>query len=143
MQTPPEAIVPCNGCTACCKKALIVLFPEAGDRIAAHGDNVDPIIKTLPGGKRVFTLKKKIDGSCIYLTDLGCSAHALRPVVCRVFDCRGVVRGLVAQHGPMGPRLAVRKGQADRDVIAAGQRLIKEEEAANAEADKTETPTAS
>jgi len=33
-------------------------------------------------------LKKKDDGSCIYLEDNRCAIHATRPGVCRVFFCK-------------------------------------------------------
>lgn len=73
------AHVPCNGCTQCCRSPNIYIeltLEEAG-RLQSHVDEkYGPI------------LARKPDGSCVYLTDAGCSIHTSRPVVCRKYDCR-------------------------------------------------------
>jgi Fe-S-cluster containining protein len=77
--------VPCNGCTACCKKELVILHPEGGD-VPAHY-----LTRTIPHplhGRPVLALLHKDNGDCVYLGEQGCTIYATRPAVCRSFDCR-------------------------------------------------------
>jgi len=80
-QVPMEqmtARTPCNGCTACCRGLTVDLDPRES------GDGLD--YETLTSGKR--RLRKNLDGSCVHLVDGRCTVYAIRPLTCRVFDCR-------------------------------------------------------
>jgi Fe-S-cluster containining protein len=44
-------------------------------------------------------LKSKPDGSCVYLGDQGCSIYERRPQMCRAFDCRLMVKGMLESGG--------------------------------------------
>ena len=80
----PPRDVPCNGCTLCCHKTLVMLYPG------------DPEIrKTLAinhEGTRAGFVIEQMDGKCVYLTDDGCSIWEDRPAMCRHFDCRDLLR---------------------------------------------------
>ena len=78
-------VVPCNGCTACCRRERVILSPE-------HGD--DPLqYHTVPTRPRLDgtverMLAHKLNGDCVYLGDDGCTIHDRAPWACRMFDCR-------------------------------------------------------
>jgi Fe-S-cluster containining protein len=76
--------VKCGSCQACCKNALIVLFPDQGDVIADY----DTEILEWPGQGEVHKLKHKGNGDCSYLGENGCTIYDRRPILCRAFDCR-------------------------------------------------------
>ena len=76
--------VPCNGCTACCRRDRIPLHPERGDRVMLLDAERDD--------QGQYWVKRKADGSCRHLTDSGCAVHAFKPVECREFDCRETMR---------------------------------------------------
>jgi Fe-S-cluster containining protein len=71
--------VPCGGCTACCTSPESA--PELSRREAAR-------LEHTTDAKGRLRLKRKSDGSCVYLVDSKCSIHPNRPVVCQQFDCR-------------------------------------------------------
>lgn len=81
---PDPAVVPCQGCTACCRSAKlhVDLRPhEVADwPDAVRNDEIDAMV-----------LPKREDGSCVYFIDGHCSVYARRPTACRVFDCRYMV----------------------------------------------------
>lgn len=80
---PPSRSVACGACTLCCRRQIVVLFPQ-------WGDDVDSYAK-MPGtldGEAVWALPfKPGTDECHYLTDKGCSIHARRPVICRAYSC--------------------------------------------------------
>lgn len=80
-----SADVPCGTCSLCCRHELVFVKPELGD--ATDGlltvTEVDPTT-----GKPGLRLLQKPDGSCVHLTEEGCSVHPIRPTICRIFDCR-------------------------------------------------------
>lgn len=82
-RSPAAAKVPCNGCTACCRRELVPLLPE-------HGD--DPgtfeVQEVAINGRQVPFLALRENGDCVYLGPDGCTIHARAPAVCRAFDCR-------------------------------------------------------
>ena len=88
--------VPCNGCTACCRRELVPLLPE-------HGD--DPgTFETQTIGTEPF-LAVAENGDCVYLGPEGCTIHARAPAVCRAFDCRRFFLSLTrVQRRQMGHR---------------------------------------
>lgn len=76
-------IVPCGNCTECCKRDLIFLKPDLGDKVGNY-DCVFVIDK--------WILKHKKNGDCIYLDRAkGCTIYSNRPVVCRGLDCRFIL----------------------------------------------------
>lgn len=100
--------VPCRGCTACCKRGSVVLHPALGDdpRKYEHVE-ATPI---------AWVLKRKPDGSCIYLRESGCSIWENAPGICKVFDCREYVR--------LGFEEVA--GCSDPEVVAAGKARLNE-----------------
>lgn len=111
--------VPCNGCTACCRHDRIVLHPERGDRVWDYlfelADGLTPVLKRHP------------DGSCIYLTETGCSIHGRAPIDCREFDCRVAWRDYMSIPRPIRRRLQRdfdRMGLFSKDVRDAAKARI-------------------
>ena len=78
MKTTITNIVPCNGCTLCCKGDAVRLLPGDG----FYWTEPHP---TMEGE---FMLAHKDNGDCIYLGDIGCTIHDKRPLMCREMDCR-------------------------------------------------------
>lgn len=109
-----RAAVPCNGCSACCRNDLIVLYPEDGDVVASYQtvEVTNPLT-----GALVRALDSKPDGSCVYLGDHGCTIHDRAPLVCRRFDCRRFVLELGDRASR---RRLIREGIVTKDVVAAG-----------------------
>lgn len=70
------ADVPCGSCRACCTHDVIRLRDDELERFAWHREGP------------YYVLDRKADGSCIYLTERGCSVHDDAPDICRRFDCR-------------------------------------------------------
>jgi Fe-S-cluster containining protein len=79
----PARILPCNGCTECCKREALFLYPE-------HGDDVSQYKTRVIWGRRA--LRAKANGDCIYLGPKGCTIWRQRPIICREFDCVDFVR---------------------------------------------------
>lgn len=77
--------VACNGCTACCKKEVVVLFPDKGDRVETY-DTVE--VQIAGESKTRHALRHRDNGDCVYLGESGCTIHDRLPTVCREFDCR-------------------------------------------------------
>ena len=78
-----RAVVPCNGCTACCRNQRIMLDPDE-DITQYHA------VPTRRGvdGPTQYMLRHKPNGECFYLGDAGCTIHDRAPRACRTFDCR-------------------------------------------------------
>jgi Fe-S-cluster containining protein len=111
---PKVSDVPCNGCTACCRHALIVLIPEEGDLAAIY--ETQDVLSPLTGHPAKALLQTR-EGACIYLGDGGCTIYDHRPVICKAFDCR---RYFLDFHTREERRRAMRTGMADPAVIRAG-----------------------
>lgn len=107
--------VPCGGCTACCKRELIVLHPEIGDDVSSYETDIatNPLTR-----KQVYVLKHKPNGDCIYLGDEGCTIHERAPAICREFDCRRFAK-------MAGNRSQRRKASATNEVVRAGVERMK------------------
>ena len=83
-------VVPCEGCTACCRRERVILSPE-------HGDVIDDYLVT-PNRKGIdgpveWMLGHQLNGDCIYLGNNGCTIHDRAPWACRQFDCRRWLSG--------------------------------------------------
>ena len=72
-------VVPCNGCTACCRKDAVPLDP--GEELRYRSELAGPR----------WILAHKPNGDCVYLGDGGCTIHETKPNACRWYDCRKVV----------------------------------------------------
>lgn len=78
------ADVACGSCTKCCTGNAVYMFPEFGD----HPEFYDTVAAFNPiTGRMGAMLDHRADGSCGYLTAKGCGIWAVRPAVCRGFDC--------------------------------------------------------
>lgn len=89
MQASERNVVPCEGCTACCKRERIILVPEHGDDPFAYF-----VTPTRRGdGEIQYMLRHKPNGDCVYLGANGCSIHDRAPWACRQFDCRRWLAG--------------------------------------------------
>lgn len=79
--------MPCGTCRACCSCGYDVdLIPTD-----------DPRLERTDSPRAPFpVLPKNADGSCVYLSEAGCSVYNYRPAACREYDCRAFVyAGLV------------------------------------------------
>ncbi len=75
----------CRRCLSCCRFKTIHLNPYEIARLAKHfGVTTTECIDrfTTNGGT---VLKSGPDGTCVFLGDEGCSVHADRPLVCRLY----------------------------------------------------------
>lgn len=97
--------VPCNGCTLCCH-GPIILHPALGDDPDAYQCDLVPDVG--------YRLRRKPDGSCIYLRENGCSIWPNTPGVCRAFDCRQYAKMNWAKFDPL----------ADDGVLERGLELL-------------------
>jgi Fe-S-cluster containining protein len=100
----------CDGCTACCETGTIVLHPALGDDPSRYDCELVEGIG--------YVLKKKPDGTCIYLGDGSCTIWGWHPGVCKAFDCRVYVASRWMQIDPYRNEKVVKAGleRADQDV---------------------------
>jgi Fe-S-cluster containining protein len=97
------------------------LLPVGGGRPDPGRRRRRPKLRTLPGIGDVATLKHKKNGECIYLARGGCSIRERRPIMCRVFDCRGFYLGRTRAE-----RQALAKGNPlCRTILNAGHQRLK------------------
>jgi Fe-S-cluster containining protein len=108
-----RSIVPCNGCTACCKTDAVLLLPE---------DNVESYLHEavdIPGVGPALILAK-VDGHCVYLVDELCTIWHRAPKVCKAFDCR---RFFLSRSRSERRRM-VKEGIGSQEVMKAGQARV-------------------
>lgn len=110
-----NAVVPCNGCTACCRGDAISIHPELGD-VAADYETVPHFIPEM-AAKGVLMLAHTPEKACVYLSPAGCKIHGKAPALCREFDCRQMVKRL----GYTKTRKLLKRGLLDHAVIRAGE----------------------
>jgi len=116
--------VPCGGCSACCTSPRIA--PELS---RAEADRLEHTTDS----KGRLRLKRKSDGSCVYLMEGKCSIHPSRPLVCQQFDCRVfLLLGCGAKSDPLIQE-ALRQWQApslktaaDKDTLTALQLAVQD-----------------
>lgn len=107
-----EVAIACGGCRACCHQAVLLDPSETGY------DEV--VIPTLEGAARF--LRRREDGSCIYLVEGNCSIYAARPACCRMFDCGAWYRWVKATRPKLLDDMR-RSGDAqDRRLVKEGRR---------------------
>lgn len=78
-----RVVVPCNGCTICCRgdgEWLVEL--QKGDNPKLYPGNV----VTTEEGRSFMALNP--DGSCVNLTAAGCSVYDTQPLACQEFSCK-------------------------------------------------------
>lgn len=125
-----DETVDCRGCTACCRREMILLtvdddlslYPEAVQMDAAKQAAAVAILKSSAG----WRLPLKSNGDCINLGPSGCTIYAHRPVICRSFSCVGMARGILATLSRAERRTGLREGWIDRTVFEAGRTRLKE-----------------
>jgi uncharacterized protein len=74
----------CRGCSRCCRNFRIQVNPYEIARLARHLSlsTTEFIARHLEDGPY---LGHRTDGTCIFLGERGCSVHAARPLVCRLY----------------------------------------------------------
>lgn len=76
-------ILPCNGCTACCQRDVVLLDPKRDDPKKYELEVVSQFAYP------VAALRHKENGDCWYLDrDKGCTIWERRPTHCKTLDCR-------------------------------------------------------
>jgi hypothetical protein len=82
-----DAVVPCAGCTACCRSSQFVhVGPDEVDALAHIPAPLLFPAPRLPAGHRVLGYDAR--GACPMLVDDRCSIYEHRPRACRSYDCR-------------------------------------------------------
>ena len=112
-----RAAVPCNGCTECCKRDLLILHPECGDDPNEYETRR---VKHPLTGEPALALKHKAEGGCIYLGKNGCTIHDRAPAICREFDCRRLFLRMTRDER----KAAVKSGKASKRVFDAAKKRL-------------------
>ena len=83
----------CNQCSRCCYDKRIQGNPYEVARLARNKgvSTTDLIANFLEPGKPY--LDNQSNGTCVFLTDQGCSVHADRPLVCRLYPLGQTLTG--------------------------------------------------
>ena len=76
----------CHRCLRCCRDKHIQLNPYEVARLARHRDETTTAFREActEDGAGV-SLLRTADGACIFLGETGCTVHADRPLVCRLY----------------------------------------------------------
>ena len=118
-----DAVVPCDGCTACCRSSFFVhIGPEETGALSRIPRELLVRAPGLPDGYMVLGYDER--GHCPMLVDDRCSIYEDRPVTCRKFDCRVLSAAGLEPDGPGQDALAeqVRRWRFDlptpRDRVA-------------------------
>jgi hypothetical protein len=94
-----DALVPCDGCTACCRSSF---FVHIGPDETAALRRIPPALLVrapgLPDGYKVLGYDER--GHCPMLVDDRCSIYEDRPRTCRTFDCRLLSAAGLEPDGP-------------------------------------------
>lgn len=126
---PNDATVPCAGCTACCRNALVFIMEEYGDNHQLYDtfEAFNPMTK-----KWGRAIRQQENGDCAHLIDNRCTVYAARPSICRAYDCR---RFLLRIGDRSAQRRWVREGKLAKTIYDAGRArlatLDKDDEAWN------------
>lgn len=122
-----RAEVPCGTCRRCCRgNSMVMLLADEGDDVASYehdiidlpAANLGPLAHMAGRGP---ILKRQPNGDCVYLGPNGCTIHDRAPVICRIFDCRGLVRA----HPRRELRAMIAKGLLDKDIVDQGRQLLR------------------
>lgn len=112
--------VPCNGCVACCKKEVVVLFPEKGDDVSQY-DHVEIEVEGV--GIR-HALRHKNNGDCVYLGESGCTIHDRLPSVCKAFDCRMYLLSMYREERRRHIRMGDSGVNNRREIFKAANKIL-------------------
>lgn len=88
----------CQVCGACCSNKEIPVSPSEMKGLARR---LNLSLEEFPGAyleKRGTILRRKPDGSCIFLQPEGCSIYPERPLVCRLFPLGLIVDEAGQEH---------------------------------------------
>lgn len=105
--TPSD--VPCGSCVACCKGDIRLLDgDDAGSYLTVRMED---------GTKK---LAQTQSGWCVYSRPTGCAIYETRPIICKAFDCRRLVRSI--DRLPEAERAAIIAANLiGSDVLDAGR----------------------
>ena len=110
-----DAVVPCNGCTACCTSSQFVhVEPGETDALAHIPRELLFPAPGRPAGHVVMGYDER--GHCPMLADGRCSIYAHRPRACRTYDCRVFAAADVAVDDPAHAAIAQRVTQWHFDI---------------------------
>lgn len=115
LQIKTAVSVPCGGCTRCCQRDMVRLLPA--DDASQYQTEPHPL------KKGELMLAHKPDGSCVYVTDTGCSIHGSQPLMCKQMDCRQIA----AVFGYTVARKYARAGKLPMPVYERGRELLRKD----------------
>lgn len=118
MADHPLGKPPCSGCTACCRGAVVRLWPE--DEPNMHLYETEVVQHPIEGSD-VLVLRHKPDGSCVHLGENGCTIHDRAPVACRNFDCRHFFWFVKKEANWKQRRELIRRGYLHAPTLQAGR----------------------
>lgn len=75
----------CGRCSRCCRGKGIALNPYEVLRLARHAGMTTTEFIARHTDRAGTLLKHRADGACVFLGASGCSVHADRPLVCRIY----------------------------------------------------------
>lgn len=118
----PRSVVPCAGCTLCCRRDALILHPEEGDDPGQY--ETTPTTHPFTG-EPVLMLAHKPNGDCVYLDRAtGCTIHERAPAICRSFDCRGLYRSLLENSTRKERREMIQRGVVSKGILEAGRKRL-------------------
>jgi len=92
----------CAACSRCCYHKKIQLNPYELARLARSQNMSAAAFRERYVTDHVY-LRQKPDGSCVFLGDGGCTIHADRPLVCRLYPLGRIVDGEGEQFVELTP----------------------------------------
>lgn len=83
----------CNRCNRCCRDRRIQVNPYEVLRLARNcGLTTGEVVERHVDTERM-ALRRRSDGTCVFLGSSGCTVHADRPLACRLYPLGRIVRG--------------------------------------------------
>jgi Fe-S-cluster containining protein len=114
-------MVPCNGCSACCRGHAIPVGPA---------EDTTQLSVTPPNANGGRYLQRTADGACVHLGPAGCSVYPHRPQACRRFDCRlAAAFGITPSAFPVWSFAASTSTEAALNALARGLGMAEVERA--------------
>lgn len=131
-----DAVVPCDGCVACCTSSQFVhIAPDETETLRRVPAQLQVRAPGMPRGHVVLGYDER--GHCPMLVDNRCSIYEHRPRTCRSFDCRvftatGVEpspgQGAIAERAREWRfRLSTAKAGATSDAVRAAAEFLRRE----------------
>jgi len=105
---------------------MVMLLADEGDDVGSYDHEIIDLPEARIGpldhlAGRGPILKRHPNGDCVYLGADGCTIHDRAPVICRIFDCRRLVRS----HTRQEIRRMVSSGLLDRNIVEQGRKMIR------------------